>query len=446
MNFICDKCTTRYSIPDEKVAGKILKLRCKKCGNTIVLKDPKATSELSRVAKTDEGHVLLQNAFKQSLSKQLSTTERSGITDDIDTSSNADKTQIARIPGFNESVPHEEEWYLADSRGQAGPMTLSELIARIKRGEPDPEAVVWKDGFRDWLTIDMVPELRMYHKHSPPPRRPTRELSRQDDIEQVSVSTGPYIAQKPVRAPINITTSREFNQSNVPSQIVIPSEALSPFRNKLIPIISIAAVVSILAFFLGGKLMGSGSSSSNSSQTQKNQVQNQQAVPPPQMKVVEAKPPQMNEVVYIVANEPSEQDSKGDSSESKNGKTVKNHSMLNNRKVVNHKNTMAETADSGSVSAPANSRGSGVLRTFMRSNQGVITRCYARTVRMGQKDLVDQSIKIHLKVASDGKLLSVSFSGRMPPIMKNCMISTISSLKYPKGTQTDRLTYAIHFN
>src|SRR5215470_7442646 len=40
MKFQCDRCKTRYSIADEKVRGKILKIRCKTCSTIINVRDP----------------------------------------------------------------------------------------------------------------------------------------------------------------------------------------------------------------------------------------------------------------------------------------------------------------------------------------------------------------------------------------------------------------------
>ena len=37
MKIICDNCRTKYSIADEKVKGKVFKIRCKKCSNIIVV-------------------------------------------------------------------------------------------------------------------------------------------------------------------------------------------------------------------------------------------------------------------------------------------------------------------------------------------------------------------------------------------------------------------------
>ncbi len=38
MKIVCDSCGAKYSIADEKVAGKVFKIRCKKCSAVIVVK------------------------------------------------------------------------------------------------------------------------------------------------------------------------------------------------------------------------------------------------------------------------------------------------------------------------------------------------------------------------------------------------------------------------
>ena len=39
VKFLCDRCKTRYSIGDERVRGKILKIRCKNCNNVITVRE-----------------------------------------------------------------------------------------------------------------------------------------------------------------------------------------------------------------------------------------------------------------------------------------------------------------------------------------------------------------------------------------------------------------------
>ncbi|NUO52212.1 MAG: hypothetical protein HOV80_25445, partial [Polyangiaceae bacterium] len=37
MKISCQSCAAKYTIADEKVVGKVIKLKCKKCSSTIVV-------------------------------------------------------------------------------------------------------------------------------------------------------------------------------------------------------------------------------------------------------------------------------------------------------------------------------------------------------------------------------------------------------------------------
>src|SRR5512137_2560772 len=45
MKIICDNCATKYSIADEKVRGKVFKIRCKKCSHIIVVRGQEKAEE-----------------------------------------------------------------------------------------------------------------------------------------------------------------------------------------------------------------------------------------------------------------------------------------------------------------------------------------------------------------------------------------------------------------
>src|SRR5688572_3862851 len=46
MKIVCDNCATKYSIADEKVRGKVFKIRCKKCSHIIVVKGGEGAGEI----------------------------------------------------------------------------------------------------------------------------------------------------------------------------------------------------------------------------------------------------------------------------------------------------------------------------------------------------------------------------------------------------------------
>ena len=45
MKIVCDACQAKYSISDDKVQGKVFKIRCKKCSNIIVVRGGAGASE-----------------------------------------------------------------------------------------------------------------------------------------------------------------------------------------------------------------------------------------------------------------------------------------------------------------------------------------------------------------------------------------------------------------
>ena len=251
MRFFCDRCKTRYTIDDAKVRGKVLKIRCKNCGNVMTVSDaggssvspsmdtssaaaralshrrggprsaggPGGEREVSGGSKRGTGSPggsRGQRAPKGGAAARITfrTPKAGGGRDTIKRESRGgagepgaapgagasggfdgglDQQTMISDPGFDlgairreaESIKHgsessdppmveePEEWYLADDNGQWGPMTFSELAARVKRGEPGPNPQAWRDGMAEWQDLHDVPELRPYIKHLPPPRSPT---------------------------------------------------------------------------------------------------------------------------------------------------------------------------------------------------------------------------------------------------------------------------------
>ena len=52
MKIVCASCAAKYSIADEKIAGKVFKIRCKKCSDVIVVRGDESAEEATRVAAT----------------------------------------------------------------------------------------------------------------------------------------------------------------------------------------------------------------------------------------------------------------------------------------------------------------------------------------------------------------------------------------------------------
>jgi|GEM_PF-7103687 predicted Zn finger-like uncharacterized protein len=187
MKFVCDKCKTKYSIADEKVRRKVLKIRCKNCANVIIVRE----AVDSKVAAAGGG--ALSQAFEGAFSEKKkparkktavppppaigSTLPKSEAM--LEIPGNAlfgdEQTVLSEVPDMAIAEESQVDWYLAVDDHQYGPMSFAELCSRVKRGEArsetGEEAHVWHDGFDDWHEVTKVPELRHYAPPPPPKAR-----------------------------------------------------------------------------------------------------------------------------------------------------------------------------------------------------------------------------------------------------------------------------------
>ena len=115
MKIICDTCGTKYSIADEKVAGKAFKIRCKKCNELIFLR----------------GEI-----------EVMSTPETDAL------------------------------WYVVIDGEQQGPLTDVQVERLAMAGRLDGETFCWCNGFDDWSHIRNVEALQRFVE----PRRWSRSL------------------------------------------------------------------------------------------------------------------------------------------------------------------------------------------------------------------------------------------------------------------------------
>jgi predicted Zn finger-like uncharacterized protein len=134
MKFACDRCHTKYSIADEKVRQKILKIRCKTCENVLTIRDSGAlrAASASRPAPAPPP------------------------------------------PPAHSAAPPAVKWFLATNGQQDGPFGLAELTRRIRRAAKEDEIYVWNETFEAWkepsAVAEVAAELRAQPAVSPPPR------------------------------------------------------------------------------------------------------------------------------------------------------------------------------------------------------------------------------------------------------------------------------------
>src|SRR5688572_28875938 len=105
MKIVCDSCGAKYSIADEKVAGRVFKIRCKRCGAAIVVR-----GEQSAAAPAAEGAAPAASGF---------------------------------------DYGGEAVWHVVVEGEQQGPLSPTQLGQMISAGTIGWDAYVWKEGFED---------------------------------------------------------------------------------------------------------------------------------------------------------------------------------------------------------------------------------------------------------------------------------------------------------
>lgn len=153
MKFLCDRCKTRYSIGDERVRGKILKIRCKNCNNVITVREgmPELAAEVpvpGRARNVTQAVPLVDDPTNGALG-------------------------AAFASAMTQPPPAlEEEWYVSIDGDQAGPFSLAEAQRWVASKPVDADLHCWCEGFDDWLPIDKVSHFRGLRKRPAPPPMP----------------------------------------------------------------------------------------------------------------------------------------------------------------------------------------------------------------------------------------------------------------------------------
>ena len=123
MKIVCDACQAKYSISDDKVQGKVFKIRCKKCSNIIVVRGGASVAEPAPQPQQEKDTRVYDYGYEGG----------------------------DRAPTGDEAV-----WHVVINQDQVGPMTAVDVQLRFASGELDAETYIWREGFPDWLPLNQV--------------------------------------------------------------------------------------------------------------------------------------------------------------------------------------------------------------------------------------------------------------------------------------------------
>ncbi|HZX97363.1 MAG TPA: GYF domain-containing protein [Myxococcales bacterium] len=181
MQFACESCKTQLQIADEKVRGKRLVVRCKRCGAKIAISDPLLTGSQaprlvasapppSRPPSTTQP---IQPVSRPAPARHDTDTEstRAMASDVLEKALQASKepdgaggtrdaTSQNGVPQGEMAAPADDAIWFAMLHGkQTGPMTRTELEGRANAGDVGPRTYLWREGMESWQRARDLAEL-----------------------------------------------------------------------------------------------------------------------------------------------------------------------------------------------------------------------------------------------------------------------------------------------
>ncbi len=186
MLFLCGRCGARYKVSDDKVRGRVLKIRCKKCDALIVLKSPE-------VAEQPAAAVTAQAAVGGSSIRAAAPARQSNPGAPARTNS-IGGLRIARptqqLTALTDNAL-QQIWHVAIGREKKGPLTAARVEELISEGALTATSWVWRSGMANWVKLETVVDFQhaLAASAAPPPMPPMDDEGDQTTAKMEAIST-----------------------------------------------------------------------------------------------------------------------------------------------------------------------------------------------------------------------------------------------------------------
>lgn len=141
MKITCESCGAKYTIADDKVRGRKVKIRCKGCATPMVV-DGQQPNSATEDAFVPDGQV-------------------------------PDGQEDASAMEASPTASPEPEWSVNLSETEQISVSAQQLVEEWKAGRVSADAFVWRDGMGDWVPILECTELAPLLSPPPPPAAAT---------------------------------------------------------------------------------------------------------------------------------------------------------------------------------------------------------------------------------------------------------------------------------
>jgi predicted Zn finger-like uncharacterized protein len=505
MKFLCDNCKAKYQIADEKIAGRTLKMKCRKCGHDIIIHGESMAAAGSTPAPAAPEPA--PPAAKKPGPPPAPPARRSTPPTPPPAAAPAPRAgalgadfrrQMSAPAPPPAQAPPPEQWHVAINDVPVGPIRRAELSRKVETGAVGPDSLVWREGFDDWRPLGEVPELADLLEPtaatpppaisaSPPPVLSARPASSADSLRaggmvapvggRQGAFPSPSVAP-PITRPAGLLREEPLEAPPAPVAQPAPSppqpEPAAPTRRgPAIPVggwIAIAGAGAFgvaLAVMVAGKLLGGDAGDAVASAADAPPIDSPEAYEAP------AEPDMVLEEGDMVAmdeeggdDEASEaaQPAASASQPSRAQPATRQPttgSTAGGKKLTAEQQRMLERFAGESGAAPGNIRGSGgsggggsaggkgldarQLTTVVSKNRPELQRCYETAVR-GMGDPPTVRMDVDVTVGMSGTVTRVRARGSGVGNLKDCIERSVRRWRFPASGNETQTSFPVVFS
>ena len=224
VKFLCDQCKAKYQISDDKVAGKTVRMKCRKCGHMIEVRAAVTeTSVADRNTGTAAAAATTAGSHADSPpspggaapkppvpGKPAALPPRAPLATSL---SQAGKPAPPRPPtqrpealagAFKSSMQtaredeaallelsSADEWYAAINGVPVGPIRITELRRKAALGAVTDDSLVWQEGMEEWRPVKTIAELASLVREAASSRGPSLGSPEPPNVRQSVLPPSP---------------------------------------------------------------------------------------------------------------------------------------------------------------------------------------------------------------------------------------------------------------
>jgi predicted Zn finger-like uncharacterized protein len=181
VKFLCEQCKAKYQIADDKIVGRTVRMKCRKCGHLIEVRatvtetsaagamPPPSQAALPATGPSTGGRTGLRAPPPRA------TPLAASLTAPRTAAPKPERLPSALAGAFKSTVQREEEvsapfdmselspgsndWYVAVNGVPVGPVRIAEIRRKAAMGAVTEDSLVWQEGLDEWRALRTFPDL-----------------------------------------------------------------------------------------------------------------------------------------------------------------------------------------------------------------------------------------------------------------------------------------------